>query len=73
MAKPEKTVPWHQWRGDVAVWDNWATQHYAVHYYGSIHRLVRRVTAAGAMPVGIDGRPSVALRGAAGAYSFVSA
>ena len=51
-----------RWRwavGDVAVWDNRATQHYAVNDYGDQHRVVRRVTVAGDVPVSVDGRRSV--------------
>ncbi len=70
---PENTVRWHWEQGDVAMWDNRSTQHYAVNDYGDIHRVVKRVTVAGAVPVGIDGRPSVALRGDASAYSVVGA
>jgi alpha-ketoglutarate-dependent sulfate ester dioxygenase len=70
---PENTVRWHWEQGDVAMWDNRSTQHYAVNDYGDIHRVVKRVTVAGAVPVGIDGCPSVALRGDASAYSVVGA
>lgn len=70
---PENTVRWHWRQGDVAMWDNRATQHYAVNDYGNIHRVVKRVTVAGPVPVGIDGRPSVALRGDASAYSIIGA
>jgi alkyl sulfatase len=70
---PENTVRWHWRQGDVAMWDNRATQHYAVNDYGNIHRVVKRVTVAGSVPVGIDGRPSVALRGDASAYSVIGA
>jgi alpha-ketoglutarate-dependent taurine dioxygenase len=68
---PENMVRWHWTEGDVAMWDNRATQHYAVNDYGDIHRVVKRVTVAGAVPVGVDGRPSVPLRGDASAYSVV--
>jgi alpha-ketoglutarate-dependent taurine dioxygenase len=70
---PENTVRWHWRQGDVAMWDNRSTQHYAVNDYGQTHRLVKRVTVAGAVPVGVDGRPSVALRGDASAWSVVGA
>ena len=70
---PENTVRWHWTEGDVAMWDNRSTQHYAVNDYGDIRRVVKRVTVAGAVPVGIDGRPSVALRGDASAYSVIGA
>jgi alpha-ketoglutarate-dependent sulfate ester dioxygenase len=63
VTRPENTVRW-QWRaGDVAVWDNRSTQHYAIFDYGTEHRRVQRVTTAGVTPVGPDGRPSVTLQG----------
>ncbi|WP_411125670.1 TauD/TfdA dioxygenase family protein [Streptomyces sp. x-19] len=40
-----------RWRaGDVAFWDNRATQHYAVHDYGTQRRLAERVAIAGDRP-----------------------
>jgi taurine dioxygenase len=68
VTRPENTVRW-KWRvGDLAIWDNRATQHYAIHDYGTAHRRGERVTVAGPVPVGVDGRTSVALRGDASAY-----
>jgi alpha-ketoglutarate-dependent sulfate ester dioxygenase len=68
VTRPEHTVRW-QWRaGDLAIWDNRATQHYAIFDYGGEHRRGERVTVAGPVPVGIDGRSSVALKGEATAY-----
>jgi len=68
VTRPEHTVRW-QWRvGDLAIWDNRATQHYAIFDYGAEHRRGERVTVAGPVPVGVDGRPSVALKGEATAY-----
>jgi alpha-ketoglutarate-dependent taurine dioxygenase len=68
VTRPENIVRW-QWReGDVAVWDNRSTQHYAIYDYGREHRRMQRVTTAGAAPVGFDGRPSVALQGDASRY-----
>ncbi len=62
VTRLENTVRW-QWRvGDVAIWDNRATQHYAVADYGSLHRVVRRVTLQGDVPVGIDGFRSRAIK-----------
>ncbi len=57
----ENTVRWRWTEGDVATWDNRATQHYAINDYGDQHRVVRRVTVAGDVPVGADGRASVGL------------
>jgi alkyl sulfatase len=68
VTRPEQTVRW-QWRvDDLAIWDNRATQHYAIFDYGTEHRRGERVTVAGPTPVGVDGRPSVALKGEATTY-----
>ena len=48
---------------DVAIWDNRATQHYAINDYGDARRVVRRATVHGDVPVAIDGRQSVVLKG----------
>ncbi|MFT2018267.1 TauD/TfdA family dioxygenase [Streptomyces sp. 796.1] len=59
VERPENTVRW-QWRaGDVAIWDNRATQHYGVDDSGDLPRTLRRITIDGDVPVGVDGRPSV--------------
>lgn len=58
----ENTVRWRWREGDVAIWDNRATQHYAINDYGDALRVVRRVTIAGDVPVSVDGRRSVALK-----------
>ncbi|CAH2916678.1 MAG: Aliphatic sulfate esters (C4-C12 chain lengths) dioxygenase (EC [uncultured Paraburkholderia sp.] len=58
----ENTVRWQWAEGDVAIWDNRATQHYAINDYGDSRRVVRRATVQGDVPVGIDGRRSVALK-----------
>ncbi|HET6471447.1 MAG TPA: TauD/TfdA family dioxygenase [Pseudomonadales bacterium] len=55
---PENTVRWRWNAGDVAIWDNRATQHYAVNDYGDQRRVVRRVTLDGVVPVSVDGRRS---------------
>ena len=68
VTRPENTVRWH-WRvGDLAIWDNRATQHCAVVDYGRAHRRAERVTVAGTTPVGIDGRASVSLKGDASTF-----
>lgn len=58
----ENTVRWRWRAGDVAIWDNRATQHYAINDYGDQSRVMRRVTLAGEIPVSIDGRTSRAIR-----------
>jgi alpha-ketoglutarate-dependent sulfate ester dioxygenase len=52
----ENTVRWRWSVGDVAIWDNRATQHKAIDDYGDQRRIVRRVTIDGPVSVGIDGR-----------------
>ncbi|EKS71332.1 MULTISPECIES: TauD/TfdA family dioxygenase [Caballeronia] len=58
VTRLENTVRWRWTQGDVAIWDNRATQHYAVADYADAHRVVRRATVHGDVPVGIDGRKS---------------
>jgi alpha-ketoglutarate-dependent taurine dioxygenase len=59
VTRLENTVRWHWNEGDVAIWDNTATQHYAINDYGDQKRVVRRSTVHGEVPVSIDGRTSV--------------
>ena len=68
VTRPEQTVRWSWREGDLAIWDNRSTQHYAIFDYGNEHRRGERVTVAGPVPVGVDGRPSYALKGDAAAY-----
>lgn len=58
ITKPENTVRWRWQPGDVAIWDNRATQHRAIADFGLQHRQLRRATIAGTVPVSIDGRRS---------------
>lgn len=55
---PENTVRWQWQAGDVAIWDNRATQHYGVDDSDDHERTLRRVTVDGEIPVGPDGVPS---------------
>ena len=42
----------HMWQaGDVVMWDNRCTMHYAVHDYGTTDRVLNRVTLKGSVPV----------------------
>lgn len=54
----ENTVRWDWQPGDVAMWDNRATQHRAVDDYDGQHRLMHRVTLTGDVPVDVHGEPS---------------
>jgi alpha-ketoglutarate-dependent sulfate ester dioxygenase len=59
ITKLENTVRWRWNAGDVAMWDNTATQHCAINDYGDLKRVVRRSTIMGEVPVSVDGRTSV--------------
>lgn len=59
VERPENTVRWQWQAGDVAIWDNRATQHYGVDDSDDHQRTLRRITIDGDVPVGVDGRPSV--------------
>jgi alpha-ketoglutarate-dependent sulfate ester dioxygenase len=58
ITRLENTVRWTWRHGDIAIWDNQATQHYAVADYDGLPRLLHRVTVAGDIPVGINGDTS---------------
>jgi alpha-ketoglutarate-dependent sulfate ester dioxygenase len=68
----ENTVRWNWKPGDIAIWDNRATQHYAVADYDDHPRLMHRITLAGDIPIGLDGMPSLPLNGDASQYSVVA-
>jgi taurine dioxygenase len=72
VTRPENIVRWHWREGDVAIWDNRATQHYAIADYGDQRRRMQRVTTAGIAAVGLDGRPSRSLQGDASRYYLES-
>ena len=71
VTRPENTVRWTWQEGDVAIWDNRATQHYAIFDYGEDRRRMQRVTTAGTPIEGLDGRPSLALQGDASLYNLL--
>jgi len=58
VTRLENTVRWNWRQHDVAIWDNQATQHYALNDYDGQNRTMRRVTIAGEIPVSVDGRRS---------------
>lgn len=69
--KLEYTTRWNWQAGDVAIWDNRATQHYAVADYDEQYRRLHRITLAGDVPVNIHGERSRSIAGDADAYSIV--
>jgi len=67
----ENTIRWNWELGDVAMWDNRATQHYAVSDYGSQPRRMHRITLAGDIPVSVRGEQSRVISGDATEYSVI--
>ncbi|MFF3437118.1 TauD/TfdA dioxygenase family protein [Streptosporangium sp. NPDC002721] len=72
VTRLENTVRWNWRDGDIAIWDNRATQHYAVADYDDLPRLLHRITLAGDIPIGVNGDVSVVRKGDAGAYSPIA-
>lgn len=71
VIKLENTVRWNWKLGDVAIWDNRATQHYAVADYDDQYRRLNRITLAGDVPRGVDGEQSRVVEGDATHYSDI--
>jgi taurine dioxygenase len=54
ITRPEHIVR-HRWaEGDVAMWDNRSTVHYANRDYGDARRVMHRITLRGEAPVGVE-------------------
>ncbi len=71
VTKLENTIRWNWEPGDLAIWDNRATQHYAVADYDDQFRMLHRVTLAGDIPVDVHGTRSRVVVGDASRYSDV--
>ena len=69
VTRPENIlrVTWEP--GQLVLFDNRITQHYAVDNYDDAPRRLHRVTVAGDIPVGIDGSPSYSVKGDASHYT----
>jgi taurine dioxygenase len=57
--------------GDLAIWDNRATQHYAVADYDDQYRRLNRITLAGDVPQSVHGGTSRIVSGDASHYSDI--
>ena len=68
----DNTIRWQWQPGDLAIWDNRATQHYGVADYDDQPRRLHRITLAGDVPVSIDGVRSTPRTGDANHYSALS-
>lgn len=64
ITQPENTIRWNWEAGDVAIWDNRATQHRAIDDYDNQPRLMHRVTLMGDVPVDVHGQRSRVVSGA---------
>ncbi len=72
VARPENVLRL-AWQPDqLVLFDNRITQHYAIDNYDDAPRRLNRVTVAGDVPVGIDGRPSYSVKGDASHYTPVA-
>ncbi|MER6573475.1 TauD/TfdA family dioxygenase [Streptomyces sp. NPDC001093] len=73
VTRPENIVRWTWSPNQLLIFDNRITQHYGVDNYDDHPRRLNRVTVAGEVPVGVDGRRSEQLVGDASHYSSVLA
>ncbi|MGW2445463.1 TauD/TfdA dioxygenase family protein [Streptomyces sp. NPDC001675] len=73
VTRPENILSWTWSPNQLLIFDNRITQHYAVDNYDDHPRRLNRVTIAGEVPTGVDGRRSEQLIGDASHYSSVLA
>ncbi|WP_317440718.1 TauD/TfdA family dioxygenase [Streptomyces collinus] len=73
VTRPENILRWTWSPNQLLIFDNRITQHYAVDNYDDHPRRLNRVTVAGEVPVGTDGRRSEQLLGDASHYTQVLA
>lgn len=69
ITRPENVVRVSWEPNQLVLFDNRITQHYAPDNYDGQPRTLNRVTIAGDIPVGVDGRSSSAIQGDSSAYS----
>jgi alpha-ketoglutarate-dependent taurine dioxygenase len=69
VTRLENTVRWQWADGDVAIWDNRATQHYGVADYDDLRRRLHRITLAGDVPVSVEGVAGTTVVGDAAHFS----
>ncbi|MEU1477285.1 TauD/TfdA family dioxygenase [Streptomyces sp. NPDC005760] len=73
VTRPENLLR-HRWsENQLVLFDNRITQHYAVDNYDGLPRRLHRVTVAGDVPVGIEGKESYSVEGDASHYTAVAA
>ncbi|CAL9454546.1 TauD/TfdA dioxygenase family protein [Streptomyces sp. enrichment culture] len=73
VTRPEHVLR-HRWSPDqLVLFDNRITQHYAVDNYDGLPRRLHRVTVAGDVPAGIEGKESYVIEGDASHYTPLAA
>ena len=71
VTRPENILR-HRWaERELVLFDNRITQHYAIDNYDDLPRRLHRVTVAGDVPVGIEGKESYSIEGDAAHYTPV--
>jgi taurine dioxygenase len=69
VTRPENIVRLHWQPGQLVIFDNRITQHYAVDNYDGLPRRLHRVTVAGDVPVGLTREKSRSIEGDASHYT----
>ncbi|MET9116404.1 TauD/TfdA family dioxygenase [Streptomyces longwoodensis] len=73
VTRPENVLR-HRWsENQLVVFDNRITQHYAIDNYDGLPRRLHRVTVAGDVPVGVEGKESYSIEGDASHYTPLAA
>jgi alpha-ketoglutarate-dependent sulfate ester dioxygenase len=73
VTRPENILRWRWSERQLVLFDNRITQHYAIDNYDGLPRRLNRVTVAGDIPVGIEGKESYSIEGDASHYTPVAA
>ncbi|MGW2860107.1 TauD/TfdA dioxygenase family protein [Streptomyces sp. SDr-06] len=71
VTRPENVLRWRWSPNQLVLFDNRITQHYAIDNYNGLPRRLHRVTVAGDVPVGIEGKESYSIAGDASHYTSV--
>jgi alpha-ketoglutarate-dependent sulfate ester dioxygenase len=72
VGRPENVLRVSWQPGQLVLFDNRITQHYAIDNYDDLPRRLNRVTVAGDIPVGVDGKQSYSVKGDSSHYSPVA-
>nr|WSY54925.1 TauD/TfdA family dioxygenase [Streptomyces sp. NBC_00886] len=72
VTRPENVLRWRWSPNQLVLFDNRITQHYAIDNYDDQPRRLNRVTVAGDVPIGIEGKESYSIEGDASHYTSVA-